>query len=197
MLTSMTAGSRGVGVVATARLGLVPAGMAELAEIAALHADERVWRYRPQGRHTSMHYTRTKVVAMEEQWHRDGLGYWVARLRGPVAGLPVGACVGVGGCAVEGRRDWWNLYYRFRPEAHGHGLATELCQAALAAARSVAAGRPVVATLAETNDASRATAERAGLRLQWRGHDHEGIVQLIYADRELDASELDQQNDSH
>ena len=107
--------------------------MPELADIVALHADERVWRHRPEGRHTSIEHTRSKVTEMEHQWNRDGLGYWVARLRRPLAGLPAGTCVGVGGCAVEGDRDWWNLYYRFRPESHGHGLATELCQAALRA----------------------------------------------------------------
>ena len=166
--------------------------MSELADINALHADERVWRHRPEGRHTSIEHTRNKVTAMEHQWNRDGLGYWVARLHQPLAGLPAGACVGVGGCAVERHRGWWNLYYRFRPESHGHGLATELCQAALRAARSVDAERPVIASLHEENLASKATAERAGLSLQWRGPGKEsaGAVLLVYADRTIDTEEL-------
>lgn len=166
--------------------------MSELADIAALHADERVWLHRPEGRHTSVEHTRSKVVQMEHQWARDGLGYWVARLQQPVAGLPAGACVGVGGCAVEADRGWWNLYYRFRPESHGHGLATELCQAALTAARSVDTQRPVIASLLEENLASKMTAERAGLSLQWRGSDkaRASAVRLVYADRTLDADEL-------
>lgn len=126
---------------------------------------------------------------MEQQWARDGLGYWTARLREPVAELPAGAFVGVGGCAVESPRDWWNLYYRFRPESQGHGLATELSEAALTAAHAVDAGRPVVASLLADNHASRVTAERAGLRLQWREPDEgrSDAVRLIYADRAIDA----------
>lgn len=180
------------GHAATARLRLAPARMAELADIAALHADPRVWRHRPEGRHTSVEHTRRKVIEMEQQWTRDGLGYWVARLRQPIAELPVGACVGVGGVAVEAHRGWWNLYYRFRPEAHGHGLATELCQAALTAARSVGAERPVIASLLQDNVASEATAKAAGLRLQWSGPDMErsDAIRLIYADRAVNAAEL-------
>ena len=40
-----------------------------------------------------------RMTEMEHQWDRDGLGYWVARLHQPLAGLPAGTCVGVGGCA--------------------------------------------------------------------------------------------------
>jgi len=125
-------------------------------------------------------------------FQNGGLGYWVARLRQPLAGLPAGTCVGVGGCAVEGNRGGWNLYYRFLPESQGHGLATELCQAALEAARSVDAGRPVIASPAEENLASRATAERAGLRLQWRGPGGppDGGVRLVLADRTIGTEEL-------
>lgn len=129
---------------------------------------------------------------MEEQWRRDGLGYWVARLRHPLAQLPTGAFVGVGGCAGDGHKDSWNLYYRFRPESHGHGLATELAKAALAAAHRVAPDRPVVASLLEHNAASKKTAERAGLRLQWRGLDvsNPGAVRLVLADRVLDVDQV-------
>lgn len=129
---------------------------------------------------------------MENQWRRDGLGYWVARLRHPLGQLPAGAFVGVGGCAFDAHKDAWNLYYRFRPESHGHGLATELANAAIAAAHRVAPERPVVASLVEHNAASKTTAERAGLRLQWRGPDasNPGAVRLVLADRALDADQL-------
>ena len=185
-------GPRAVPNAETARLFLTPVRMAELDEVAALHADERVWTHLPQGRHPSVDHTRTKIDAMEHQWSRDGLGYWVARLRQPLAGLSIGDFVGIGGCAIESDARWWNLYYRFRPESQGNGLAAELCQAALLAARSVNAERPVVARLVEHNRASKATAERAGLRLQWRGPDSDGsdAVRLVYADRSLDAELL-------
>jgi RimJ/RimL family protein N-acetyltransferase len=173
---------------------LAPVAMADLDEIAALHADERVWRHRPNGRHTSVEQTRVKVLAMEQQWAYDGLGYWTARLREPLADLPAGAFVGVGGCAISTGTTWWNLYYRFRPESHGHGLATELSRAALAAARSTRPVRPVVAYLLEENVASKATAERASLDLQWRGSDagDPDAVRLVYADRPLDPDQLDE-----
>ncbi|CAI9414389.1 GNAT family N-acetyltransferase [Nocardioides sp. T2.26MG-1] len=175
--------------VMTERLVLRALTMAELDEVAALHADERVWQHRPEGRHPSVEHTRGKVVGMEQQWARDGLGYWTARLRQPIGELRAGEFVGVGGCAVETPDAWWNLYYRFRPEAHGHGLAAELSQAALTAAHDVDGDRPVVAILLEDNHASRVTAERAGLRLQRREPDggRPDAVRLIYADRTLDA----------
>lgn len=175
--------------VVTERLVLAPVTMADLEDVAALHADERVWRHRPEGRHTSVEYTRGKVIGMERQWARDGLGYWTARLRAPVGDLPAGAFVAVGGCAVE-EPGWWNLYYRFRPESQGHGLATELSDAALTAAHAADAARPVVASLHADNHASRVTAERAGLQLQWREPDEArpDTVRLIYADRTLDAA---------
>ena len=63
---------------------------------------------------------------------------------------------------------------------------------ALGAARSADAERPVIASLAEDNLASKATAERAGLRLQWRGPGEApgGADRLVYADRTIDTREL-------
>lgn len=68
----------------------------------------------------------------------------------------------------------------------------KLCQAALSAARAVDTTRPVIASLSEENVASRATAERAGLSLQWRGSDQTGVgaARLVFADRTLDAGVL-------
>ena len=84
---------------------------------------------------------------------------------------------------------WWNLYYRFTPAAWGHGLAAELVDAALDAARQSTPDRPVVACLLEPNVQSRGRAERAGLSLVWRGPDagnpDPAAVRLVYADRPL------------
>ncbi len=175
--------------VATARLLLTPAGLGDLAAMAALHADERVWRHLPGGRHTDVEQTRACLVDREGQWQRDGLGYWVTRLRQPVRELDAGEIAGVGGCAVPSGATWWNLYYRLTPKVHGHGLATELCAIAIDAAQRVDADPPVVAFLLEHNSASKATAERAGLTLVWRGPDAANpdstAVRLIYADRPL------------
>jgi RimJ/RimL family protein N-acetyltransferase len=129
---------------------------------------------------------------MEQQWFRDGLGYWVARLREPLDAFPSGTFVGVGGCAIAPATSWWNLYYRLRPETQGHGLATELCRAALTAARSTLPTLPVVASLLDTNHASKKTAERTGLLLQWEGPDADidNALRLIYADRALEADQV-------
>jgi RimJ/RimL family protein N-acetyltransferase len=170
-----------------------PASLADLDDIYELHADERVWRHFPQGRHRDVEQTRARVLAMQNQWSRYGLGYWVARVRVPVGDLPAGSFAGIGGCGVESGARWWNLYYRFRPEAQGHGLAAELAQLAVATAHSVAPDRPVVARLLEINVASRATAERTGLLLQRRGPEPgvPGVVRLIYADCALEPDLLD------
>jgi hypothetical protein len=61
-------------------------------------------------------------------------------------------------------------------------------------ARTVVPERPVVAVLLEHNERSRGRAERAGLRLFWRGPDagnpDPAAVRLVYADRDLDADLL-------
>lgn len=179
----------------TARLELSPARVGDLAAMAQLHADERVWRHLPAGRHSDPEQTRVYLVELERQWREDGLGYWSARLREPVGELCAGELVGIGGCAIPAGATWWNLYYRFTPEVHHRGLATELCQAAVVAARRTHSALPIVAFLLEHNRASKATAERVGLHLVWRGIDtgnaDPSAVRLIYADRQLDGARLD------
>jgi RimJ/RimL family protein N-acetyltransferase len=113
------------------------------------------------------------------------------RLRTPVGDLTERDVAGIGGCAVPDGRTCSNLYYRLRPEVHRHGVAVELCRAALDAAHAVAPTLPVTAFLLEHNVPSRAIAERVGLLLAWRepdaGNPDPAAVRLIYADRPLDA----------
>jgi RimJ/RimL family protein N-acetyltransferase len=176
---------------ATVRLRLDAVTYGDLEPVHALHADPGVWCHFPSGRHTSPRQTAAFVVNMERDWSRVGLGYWaVRRLGGP----PDGLLLGVAGCAVR-YGSVWNLYYRFAPAAQGQGFAAETVAAAQAAARLVHPGLPVIASLLEHNAGSKATAERAGLRLAWRGPDADrnpdpGAVRLIYADRELDRDVL-------
>ncbi len=187
--------TRDVPSISTGRLLLVPAGLGDLEAMAALHADERVWRHFPSGRHTNVEQTRDYLFERERQWERDGLGYWVARLREPVGRVATGDVAGIGGCALSSGATWWNLYYRLRPEVHGYGLANEMCATAIAEAHRVDPDRPVVAYLLEHNAASRATAERAGLTLVWRGSDADNpdpdAVRLIYADCPLDEEQIE------
>ena len=85
---------------------------------------------------------------------------------------------------------WWNLYYRFDQRVVGRGYATEMGEAAIAAARDVAPRRPVLAYLLEHNHGSRRTAEKLGLRLVWRGPDPTNpdpdAVRLVFLDRDPD-----------
>ncbi|MHA3702661.1 GNAT family N-acetyltransferase [Jatrophihabitans sp. YIM 134969] len=157
-------------------------------EMFALHADPRVWRHLPSGRHESRARTEGSFAAMDASWVADGLGYWSVRRRED------GEYLGVCGCAVPAGRSWWNLYYRFRPEAQGHGFAVEAAATAIATAQVVRPGLPVVAFLLENNAGSRRTAERAGLRLRWRGPDagnpDPAAVRLVFSDRPFTAATL-------
>jgi len=181
--------------VLTPRLQLDAVVPADVDEHFALLSDPGVWRHRPSGVHTDPAVTAAQLGAAAEMWER-GLGYWTARLRTDLAAEKVppalrpGAMVGVGGCARRVGTAWWNLYYRLAPAAWGRGLAAELVDAAMDAARTVDPELPVIAYLLEHNAESRGRAERSGLTLVWRGPDagspDEGDVRLVFADRPVD-----------
>lgn len=71
---------------------------------------------------------------------------------------------------------------------------TELAAAGIAAARAVRPDLPITAYLLEHNLASKAVAERLGLRLVWRGPDAGNpdprAVRLVYADRDIEPERL-------
>ena len=184
--------------VLTPRLQLAAIVADDLDEHFALMSDPEVWAHLPSGRHTDRAQTAAGIEHSVGHWARDGLGYWTARLRDDLPGTPLraGAVVGTGGCALRVGTSWWNLYYRLTPAAWGRGLAAELVTAALDAARAVDPERPVIAYLLEHNAESRGRAERSGLSLIWRGPDAGNpdptAVRLVYADRALDATLLEQ-----
>jgi RimJ/RimL family protein N-acetyltransferase len=98
--------------------------------IYGLNSDPRVWAHFPSGVHTSRERTAAQVAVQAAAWQRDGLGYWTARLHRS------SSFVGVGGCSAKVQVAW-NVYYRFKPEAQGQGLAGELVREACAAAAIV------------------------------------------------------------
>ena len=173
--------------VVTARLDLAEVTSDDLDDLHALSADPRVWEHFPSGRHLDRDTTSKQLETFRASWDEAGLGYWTARLR------HTGEFVGVGGCALR-RGATWNVYYRIRPQAQGHGYASELVEAAQKAARELRPELPVAAFLLEHNVASRRTAERAGLRLAWRGPDagnpDPDAVRLVYTDRPLTDDQL-------
>jgi len=161
--------------------------MSDLDLLYELNSDPRVWTHFPGGVHTSPERTKAQLARQAIAWDRDGLGYWTARLHD-------GTFAGIGGCSL--REDAaWNVYYRFVPEVQGRGLASELVRAARSGARLVRPELPVTALLLEHNRASKAVAEKSGLKLIWRGRDEgnpdPNAVRLVYADRALSSELLD------
>jgi RimJ/RimL family protein N-acetyltransferase len=147
----------------------------------ALNSDPRVWKHFPSGVHTSRERTAAQVAPQDQAWEQHGLGYWTAWTHDS-------SFTGVGGCSVNAAAAW-NLYYRFTPEAQGKGFASELAQAAIAAARELRPDLPITALVLEHNLASKAVARKAGLDLAWRGPDEGNpdpeAIRLVYADRDL------------
>lgn len=89
---------------------------------------------------------------------------------------------------------YWNLGYRFAPEAQGNGYATAVSRAAMSRARELRGDLPVVAYLLEHNAASQRVAEKLGMRHQHRGPDpavaDPSAIRLVYADRQLTDDQL-------
>lgn len=172
----------------TDRLALTAVGPADLDELYALHTDERVWTHFPAGRHADRARTESDLAEWIADWERDGIGYWTVRWRDD------DTFVGAGGVRLR-PAGVLNLYYRLVPEQQGQGLATELARGALDAAGRLLPDVPVTAFLLEHNAGSKATAERVGLTMVWRGPDagnpDPDAVRLVYADRPLPDDVLD------
>ncbi|GAA3849140.1 hypothetical protein GCM10022243_13920 [Saccharothrix violaceirubra] len=146
----------------TERLTLDPVTMADLAEFVAL---DRVLR--PDADPTrSAGY----LAAFVETWRTGDLGYWTIRLRREV--------IGFGGVQPKKRSGppAWNLYYRLHPDHRGHGYATEMAWAAVAAARETRPEWPVLIETRPDNAPSIALAGRLGMT---REPDHEGYAVFV------------------
>lgn len=166
----------------TERLTLRAVAPSDAKMVHELSADPRVWEHFPSGRHTSLRMTEELVETLARDWETHGLGQWAVFSRAS------GEFLGYAGCSIR-RGSFWNLGYRFRPEAQGQGFATEAAQAAVDAAHDVDNSLPVVAYLLDHNIRSRELAERIGLTRQWGGPDvgnpDPDAVRLVYADRKV------------
>jgi RimJ/RimL family protein N-acetyltransferase len=185
----------------TARLLLDPTSADDLDALHEIYGDARTWTHLPTGRHRDRERTAEVLERWLDDWRSEGFGAWTIR-----EAIAPELVIGHGGCAVRGRaagvhddavRDagaYWNLGYRFRPEAQGRGLATELSRAAVEAARLRRPELPIVAYLLEHNTASARVAEKVGLTLRHRapdaGNPDASAIRLVYADRELTAAQL-------
>ncbi|GGF50749.1 GNAT family acetyltransferase [Marmoricola endophyticus] len=159
----------------------------ELAELHGIYSDPATWTHYPSARFADPERTRKLLDAWRRDWSEQGLGPWLVRLRGSER------VIGNAGVSLR-HNAFWNLGYRFAPELHGRGYATEACLPALGEAARVRPDLPVVAYLLEHNHASARLAERLGLDLVHRGPDagnpDADAVRLVYADRDLDAQTL-------
>lgn len=177
----------------TARLLLDETAAADLGPLHEIYGDERTWRHLPSGRHAGLDETRRVLDRWLTDWRTVGFAAWTVRTAADPSTV-----IGHGGCAVRGGATtggaFWNLGYRFRPEAHGQGYATELSLAAVEDARAHRPELPVVAYLLEHNLASARVAEKVGLALRHRapdaGNPDASAIRLVYSDRELTAEQL-------
>lgn len=171
------------------RTGRLRLDRVTLDDVDELHADPAVWIHFPQARHDSRDKTESLVEQAVRDWAADGLSYWSVRETAD------DTVVGIAGCARRREGRVWNLYYRLRPSVWGRGYAGEASAVAVETACAFDPTTPVIAFLLEHNEASRRTAERAGLELVWKGPDvgnpDPDATRLIYADRTLDPDTLE------
>lgn len=170
----------------------------DVEQLFAIDSDPRVWTHLPSGRMTVRQEAEAILGKLQSQWELDGIGPWMVR-EAPGEDI-LGHC----GCSLRGVPGpgashsepgaFWNLGYRFRPEAQGRGLATAVSRDAIAAATAIGAGLPVVAYLLEHNAASAAVARKLGLELVHRapdaGNPDPAAIRLVFADRELTHAQL-------
>ncbi|GAA1343844.1 GNAT family N-acetyltransferase [Arthrobacter roseus] len=153
----------------------------------AICCDARVWGHFPSLRHTNIEQSHAQLERWVAAWERDGLGTWIVRKPGNVR------IIGYSGASVT-RDTFWNIGYRFAPDLHGRGYATEVSLEAMRQVKGLRPHLPVVAYLLEHNVASARVAEKIGLTLIHRGPDvgnpDPSAVRLVYADRPLTAAEL-------
>jgi RimJ/RimL family protein N-acetyltransferase len=177
----------------TARLLLDAPRVDDLDALHEIYGDARTWTHLPTGRHADPDRTAQLLERWLDDWRTTGLGAWVVH-----EAADPSTVIGHGGCALRGDAEsggaFWNLGYRFSPEAQGRGYATELSRAAIEAARGLRPEVPVVAYLLEHNVASARVAEKVGLVLRHRapdaGNPDPDAIRLVYADRELSPAEL-------
>ncbi|WP_443060913.1 GNAT family N-acetyltransferase [Streptomyces sp. NBC_00448] len=174
----------------TERLELHALVMEHVEAVHDVYGDPATWSHLPQGRHATPQVTAAMIAKAQPSWHEYGLGYWSVLLKAPLPGcsLRPGEIIGTGGVSVVDG-DVWNLGYRLTPGVWGRGLAGEIVREALACARAVAPGRPVVARVLSENTASRRVVERAGMVLVREETERSGPAagrkRLIFSDRHL------------
>ncbi|CAN5229722.1 hypothetical protein BH11PSE10_BH11PSE10_00580 [soil metagenome] len=147
----------------TARLVLRAPLPSDLEAMFELHADPIANRFSPSGPLASREASAALLQCWLAHWQAQGFGYWaIAEREQPDQVIGFG---GVMRRVVSGVSDLY-LYFRFRPQAWGQGLASEMALAALELAFENLAEARVLAVVLPVNTPSRKTLERIGLLLK-------------------------------
>lgn len=159
-------------------LVLRPPVQADLQAVFEIHGDPRTNRFNPHGPMASLQAAQELLDRLSAHWARHGFGYWMVALREAPARV-----VGVGGLIekeVPGCKGL-NLYYRFRPEAWGRGLASAMGRRAIGFADTVLGRRQeVFARVLPDNQPSIRVLERLGMAHVGYTHDEaEGLPPML------------------
>lgn len=147
----------------TERLALRMPLASDLEAMFELHADPVANRLSPSGPLHSREASQALLQTWLTHWQAQGFGYWAIALReqpeqvigfGGVMNRTVG---GIGGL---------HLYFRFRPQFWGRGLASEMALAALELAFERLQAPNVLGVVLPSNTPSRKTLERIGMLLK-------------------------------
>ena len=143
----------------SARLALAPVSDADMAELIAFHADERVMRTMRHGP-LDEDAARTLIAGYAAAWPARGFGVRTLRL------LAGGAFVGI--CGLWEREDGRGTALRFAiaADAQGRGYAREAAAATLADAFGRLGLARIVAVARQANAPSRRALEAAGFTIE-------------------------------
>lgn len=167
--------------LSTSRLTLRRPVAADVDAAFVIHSDARTYEHVPDQRMRTRDDAQTLLDAWQTHWERCGFGYASVRRRG------LDKVIGFAGVKVQAvaGHDVLNLYYRFAPEAWGHGYAGEAATALVEWSTSHHAHRPVIARVARHNPRSIRTASAAGLELTQVQDPRDPVPHWIYCSRPL------------
>lgn len=138
--------------------------------VVAIQTDPRTNRFHPSP--PDAEAARNGLQTWLRHWSEHGFGTWLVEVSGAV--------VGVGGLQhmTEDEESVLNLYYRFRPDAWGHGYATEMARAALTWADEHVPDVPVSVVTRPENTPSLAVAKKLGFT-QHRERVKNGVHEVL------------------
>jgi RimJ/RimL family protein N-acetyltransferase len=168
----------------TPRLLLTSVDMADLDDFHALHSDPDLYQHSPEAMNPDIEHSRSVIEGYEADWARTGLGYWSIRATD-------GSYLGCGGVRRDGLRgspegrggdrgETWNVYYRLKKIAWGHGYAGEVVRVAARCAETIEADAVLQAVMRPCNQASEAVAKKLGMTFCGSQFDAGGTEELVY-----------------